>query len=137
MTSKPTNQTEKWYGRNERRDNKTNAEAGIKNTRIWAGPNNRDYWQTDHGQDNANALPNTEGVGNHLPSQSEQENIREGHRDHGKHIADRAEPKFGHRRQVKYKATNPQFITAKSNGSSRMNIEKRYPEGSGWIKPNL
>jgi len=53
------------------------------------------------------------------------------------HIADRAEPKFGHRRQVKYKATNPQFITAKSNGSSRMNIEKRYPEGSGWIKPNL
>ena len=47
------------------------------------------------------------------------------------HIADRAEPKFGHRRQVKYKATNPQFIIAKSNGSSRMNIEKLYPEGSG------
>jgi len=47
------------------------------------------------------------------------------------HIADRAEPKFGHRRQVKYKTTNPQFITAKSNGSSRMNIEKLYPEGSG------
>ena len=47
------------------------------------------------------------------------------------HIADRADPKFGHRRQVKYRATNPQFITAKSNGRSRMNIEKRYPEGSG------
>ena len=47
------------------------------------------------------------------------------------HIADRAEPKFGHRRQVKYRATNPQFITAKSKGRSRMNIEKRYPEGAG------
>ena len=47
------------------------------------------------------------------------------------HIADLAEPKFGHRRQVEYKATNPQFITAKSNGRSRMNIEKLYPEGSG------
>src|SRR6266566_2875697 len=47
------------------------------------------------------------------------------------HIADRAEPKFGHRRQVKYKATNGQFITAKSNGRSRMNVEKLYPEGLG------
>ena len=47
------------------------------------------------------------------------------------HIADRAEPKFGHRRQVKYKATNGQFITAKSNGRSRMNVEKLYPEGFG------
>lgn len=47
------------------------------------------------------------------------------------HIADRAEPKFGHRRQAKYKATNPQFITAKLNGRSRMNVEKLYPEGSG------
>ena len=47
------------------------------------------------------------------------------------HIADRAEPKFGHRRQVKYRATNAQFMTAKSNGRSRMNIEKLYPEGGG------
>ena len=47
------------------------------------------------------------------------------------HIADRAEPKFGHRRQVKYKATNGQFITAKSNGRSLMNVEKLYPEGLG------
>ena len=61
MSYKPTNQTEKWYGRHERRDNKTNAEAGIKNIRICAGPNSRDYWQSDHGLGNANALPNTEG----------------------------------------------------------------------------
>ena len=47
------------------------------------------------------------------------------------HIADRAEPKFGHRRHVRYKATNGQFITAKSNGRSWMNVEKRYPEG--WV----
>src|SRR5262245_60303364 len=47
------------------------------------------------------------------------------------HIADRAEPKFGHRRQITYKATNGQFITAKSNGRSRMYVEKPYPEGSG------
>ena len=40
------------------------------------------------------------------------------------HIADRAEPKFGHRRQVKYKATNGQFMTANSNGRSRMKVEK-------------
>src|SRR5262249_641131 len=42
------------------------------------------------------------------------------------HIADRAEPKFGHGRQVKYKATNGQFITAKSNGRPRTNVEKLY-----------
>src|SRR5215510_9955829 len=47
------------------------------------------------------------------------------------HIADRAEPKFGHRRQIKYKATNPQFMTAKSKGRSPMNVEKPYPEGPG------
>ena len=47
------------------------------------------------------------------------------------HIADRAEPKFGHRRHVRYKATNGQFITAKSNGRPWMNVEKRYPEGWG------
>jgi hypothetical protein len=47
------------------------------------------------------------------------------------HIADRAEPKFGHRRHVRYKATNPQFMTAKSNGRPPMYVEKRYPEGGG------
>ena len=41
------------------------------------------------------------------------------------HIANRAEPKFGQRRQIKYKATNPQFMTAKSNGRSPMYVEKR------------
>lgn len=33
------------------------------------------------------------------------------------HTADRADPKFGDSRQVTYKATNPQFMTAKSRGS--------------------
>src|SRR5689334_494641 len=47
------------------------------------------------------------------------------------HIADRADPKFGHRRHVTYKATNGQFITAKSRGRSWMNVEKPYPEGGG------
>src|ERR1043166_7957093 len=47
------------------------------------------------------------------------------------HIAGRGEPKFGHRRQVTYKATNPQLRMAKSNGRSRMNIENLYPEGGG------
>jgi hypothetical protein len=137
LSYKPTNQTEKWYGRHERRDNKTNAEAGIKNTRIRAGPNNRDYWQTDRGQDNANALPNTEGVGNISQARSNNKTFGRDIATTESHIADRAEPKFGNRRQVRYKATNPQFITARSNGMSRLNIEKLYPEGSGRIKPNL
>src|SRR5215510_7543123 len=33
------------------------------------------------------------------------------------HIADRADPAFGDSRQVTYKATNPQFMIAKSRGS--------------------
>src|SRR5580704_571223 len=78
LSSKPTNQTEKRYGRRERRDNKTNAEAGIKNTRSWAGPNHRDNWQNERGFDNANALPSIEDIGNHRPSQGKQENIWKG-----------------------------------------------------------
>jgi hypothetical protein len=37
LSYKPPNQTEKWYGRRERRDNKSNAEAGIKNTSMAGG----------------------------------------------------------------------------------------------------
>ena len=61
----PTHQTEQWKGRCERRDNKTNAEADIKN----AGPNHREDWPHEHGLDNANALPSIEDVGNHRRSQ--------------------------------------------------------------------
>jgi dienelactone hydrolase len=72
LSSKPTNQTEKWYGCCERRDNKTKVGGGIKNTRKCAGQNHRDDWQNEHGLDNANALPCIEDVGNHLPSRGKQ-----------------------------------------------------------------
>src|SRR6476660_3732282 len=82
LSYKPTSQTEKWYGRRERRDNKSNAEAVIK--KSWAGPKHRDDWQNEHGLDNANALPSIEDVGNHRPSQGKQQNIWDGHHHHGK-----------------------------------------------------
>jgi hypothetical protein len=131
LSYKPTNQTEKWYGRRERRDNKSNAEAASKI--LGAGPGQIIAMIGKMSMASITPMP--------CPASKTLETIvqaRENNKTFGRdiattesHIADRAEPKFGHRRQVKYKATNGQFITAKSNGRSRMNVEKLYPEGLG------
>ena len=47
------------------------------------------------------------------------------------HIADRAELKFGHRRQVKYKATNGQFWPAPGSEDTELGVLMELEVGHG------
>src|SRR5262245_46754963 len=76
-SSDPADQTRERYGRERRKDKKTNARVGIKKIR-------EPQRHAEHGLNNADALPRIEDVGNHLGSQEEQRHVEKRHRGCGK-----------------------------------------------------
>src|SRR5262249_35908882 len=76
-SSDPADQTRERCGCERRKDKKTNARVGIKKIRV-------PEWHAEHGQNNADALPPIEDVGNHLGSQEEQRHVEKRHRGCGK-----------------------------------------------------